>query len=194
MILTSAFLSLNNLAMIIVKCMARVMIGMLLAVVLVRASLAACSQVEISPQQPVTFGTVYAPPSAQGFIQVDPIMGFLSSEGSVAYSESHSVGEILVIGPPRTLVVLGFELDSIKHQSQDKVQLVEIIVRHADKEKKFGKEGGEFTVRLPDRTDSEGSAASAISVGAVLRYRALESSRTKSFHVFVECIRNLSDS
>ena len=171
----------------------RVLIAVVASALLARYSGANCDGVEVISQQSVTFGEVYVSSKTEGFLQVDPLMGYLSSDSATAHSDSYTSGKLLVTGSPGAKLALEFQFEPIDYEQHKHVQLVELIVRHSDNEEKFGNKGGRFIFRLPNRANSKGLATASIDIGAVIRYQSLRRSQTANFKVFVECSQSLHD-
>ena len=166
----------------------RSLVGFFLACVVAGDVIASCANVSVIIRQPLEIGTIWPMPEAHGFVELDPVEGLSFSHGDAAYDSGFGEGRVTITGMAGTTVTIGVDILAEKHSKHPSIELSELIVRHGVEETRFGIEGGEFRVTLPNRGTPEGLAKTSVGVGAVMRYQNPRASETVHYKLILSCL------
>ena len=166
----------------------RIPIGFFLACVVAGDAIASCANVSMITRQPLEIGTIRPMPQAHGFVALDPLEGLSFSDGNAAHDSGFGEGRVTVTGLAGTTVTIGVEILAENHLKHPSIEMSEVIVRHSVEETRFGMEGGEFQVTLPNRGTPEGLAKTSVRVGAVMRYQDPQGTQTARYRLELTCL------
>jgi len=166
----------------------RSVVGVLLAFVMAGDVIASCANVSVIVRQPLEIGTIWPMPQAHGFVELDPVEGLSFSHGDAAYDSGFGEARVTITGLAGTIVTIGVEILAENYQKHPSIELSELIVRHGIEQTRFGIEGGEFQVTLPNRGSPEGLAKTSVGVGAVMRYQNPRASETVHYKLILSCL------
>lgn len=148
----------------------------------------ACDGVSISGARALEFGALAVKPRRSGFVEVAANGRPATSAEAISFRGVPAAGEFTVTGPAGRTVVIEATALEVPAERAASAALSELIFRFPGGTRRLPASGSHVEVALPERSRGHGVASVRISVGAVMRIRAVERPVDLDIAVSLSCV------